>query len=190
MLAGAIRAAEAVDYRNAGTVECLVDPVKQEYVFLEMNTRLQVEHPVTELCTGIDIVEQQLRIAAGEPPTFDEFEARGHAIELRVYAEDPKRFLPSPGHIDAWIEPKGDGVRVDAGYVAGNTVTPFYDPLLAKLCTYGADRGEALDRARKAVADFTITGLKTNLPFFVELLDDPSFVSGDYDTGLVDRMRR
>ena len=190
MLAGAIRAAEAVDYRNAGTVECLVDPVKQEYVFLEMNTRLQVEHPVTELCTGIDIVEQQLRIAAGESPTFDEFEARGHAIELRVYAEDPKRFLPSPGHIDEWVEPKGDGVRVDAGYVAGNTVTPYYDPLLAKLCTYGADRDEALERARKAVAAFTISGLKTNLPFFVELLDDPSFVSGDYDTGLVDRMRR
>jgi acetyl-CoA carboxylase biotin carboxylase subunit len=190
MLDGAVRAARAVDYRNAGTVECLVDPVSQDYVFLEMNTRLQVEHPITELCTGIDIVEQQLRIAAGEQPTFDEFEVRGHAVELRVYAEDPKRFLPSPGHIDEWVEPKGEGVRVDAGYVAGNTVTPFYDPLLAKLCTYGANRDEALERARQAVAEFRITGLKSNLPFFVELLADAAFVSGDYDTGLVDRMRR
>ena len=191
MLDGAVRAAQAVDYRNAGTVECLVDPASQDYVFLEMNTRLQVEHPVTELVTGIDIVEQQLLIAAGDKVTaLDDITRSGAAIELRVYAEDPKRFLPSPGHIDEWAEPKGDGVRVDAGYVAGNTVTPYYDPLLAKLCTYGADRDEALERARKAVADFTISGLKTNLPFFVELLDDPSFVSGDYDTGLVDRMRR
>ena len=190
MLDGAVRAAQAVDYRNAGTVECLVDPTQQDYVFLEMNTRLQVEHPVTELVTGIDIVEQQLLIAAGSAPTFGDVTPQGHAIELRVYAEDPKRFLPSPGHIDEWVEPKGDGVRVDAGYVAGNTVTPNYDPLLAKLCTYGADRGEALERARQAVADFRISGLKTNLPFFVELLDDDGFLSGDYDTGLVDRMRR
>ena len=190
MLKGAVRAAQAVDYRNAGTVECLVDPSTQEYVFLEMNTRLQVEHAVTELVTGIDIVEQQLRIAAGEEPSFDEFEARGHAIEMRVYAEDPKRFLPSPGHIDEWVEPRGDGVRVDSGYTEGNTVTPYYDPLLAKLCTWGETREEALTRARAAVADFRVTGPKTNLPFFVELLNDPAFVAGDYDTGLVDRMRR
>jgi acetyl-CoA carboxylase biotin carboxylase subunit len=190
MLDGAVRAAQAVDYVNAGTVECLVDPAQQDYVFLEMNTRLQVEHPVTELVTGIDIVEQQLRIAAGDEPTFDDVEARGHAIELRVYAEDPKRFLPSPGHIDEWVEPQGEGVRVDAGYTAGNTVTPHYDPLLAKLCTWGETRDEALARARAAVADFRITGPKTNLPFFVELLDNAAFGSGDYDTGLIDRMRR
>ena len=191
MLAGAVTAAQAVGYRNAGTVECLVDPAAQDYVFLEMNTRLQVEHPVTELVTGIDLVEEQLRIAAGDEPQTDlaNVSPRGHAIELRVYAEDPKRFLPSPGTIATWIEPTGDGVRVDAGYTGGNVVTPYYDPLLAKLCVVGADRAQALERARAAVAGFTIEGLKTNLPFFVELLDDPRFVSGDYDTGLIDRMR-
>ena len=190
MLDGAVRAAQAVNYRNAGTVECLVDPAKQDYVFLEMNTRLQVEHPVTELVTGLDLVEQQLRIAAGDPTgDLDNVTRTGAAIELRVYAEDPKRFLPSPGHIDAWKEPTGEGVRVDAGYAAGNTVTPFYDPLLAKLCVWGADRAEAVEKARSAVDEFVITGLKTNLPFFAELLADAAFVSGDYDTGLVDRMR-
>jgi acetyl-CoA carboxylase biotin carboxylase subunit len=190
MLDGAVRAAEAVGYRNAGTVECLVDPTKQEYVFLEMNTRLQVEHPITELVTGVDIVEQQLLIAAGdEPSDLDAVSPSGAALELRIYAEDPKRFLPSPGQIEEWVEPAGQGIRVDAGYAAGNTVTPFYDPLLAKLCIQGADREEVLARARAAVADFRVTGLKTNLPFFSELLGDPAFVSGAYDTGLVDRMR-
>jgi acetyl-CoA carboxylase, biotin carboxylase subunit len=189
MLEGAVRAGEAVGYRNAGTVECLVSG--DEFVFLEMNTRLQVEHPITELVTGIDIVEQQLRIASGEDVTFDPSAVtpRGHAIEFRVYAEDPKRFLPSPGAITAWQEPTGEGVRVDGGYAAGTTVTPFYDPLLAKLCVYGADREQALARARDAVGGFTVEGPKTNLPFFLELLDDPGFVSGRYDTGVIDRMR-
>jgi acetyl-CoA carboxylase biotin carboxylase subunit len=192
MLAGAVRAAQAVDYRNAGTVECLVDPAAQDYVFLEMNTRLQVEHPVTELVTGVDLVEEQLRVAAGEPPTNDLDTVRpvGHALELRVYAEDPKRFLPAPGRIEVWKEPRAEGVRVDAGYTAGNVVTPHYDPLLAKLCVLGGDRDEALERARAAVAAFRVEGLKTNLPFFAELLADPAFCSGDYDTGVIDRMRR
>jgi acetyl-CoA carboxylase biotin carboxylase subunit len=156
-----------------------------------MNTRLQVEHPVTELVTGIDLVEQQLLIAAGEDVSFDvdAVDPRGHALELRVYAEDPKRFLPSPGHIDTWKEPRGDGIRVDSGYQTGNTVTPNYDPLLAKLCVYGADRAEVLQRARTAVESFEITGLKTNLPFFAELLADPAFISGTYDTSLVETMR-
>jgi len=191
MLQGAVLAAQAVGYRNAGTVECLVDPSAQDYVFLEMNTRLQVEHPVTELVTGVDLVAEQLRIAAGEPPIadLDHVTVSGHAIELRVYAEDPKRFLPSPGSIGVWKEPEGAGVRVDAGYTAGNTVTPFYDPLLAKLCVHGASRAEALERARGAVDDFAVEGPKTNLPFFRELLADEQFVSGDYDTGLIDRMR-
>jgi acetyl-CoA carboxylase biotin carboxylase subunit len=191
MLGGAVRAAEAVGYRNAGTVECLVDPKAQDYVFLEMNTRLQVEHPVTELVTGIDLVEEQLRVAAGDPPRADLSDVRpaGHAIEMRVYAEDPRRFLPSPGTITRWEEPTGDGIRVDAGYTSGNTVTPNYDPLLAKLCAYGRDREEALQRAAEAVGAFVIDGPKTNLPFFTELLADEAFVSGDYDTGLVERMR-
>ncbi|MDQ1701268.1 MAG: acetyl-CoA carboxylase, biotin carboxylase subunit, partial [Frankiaceae bacterium] len=152
MLAAAVRAGEAVNYKNAGTVECLVSG--NEFVFLEMNTRLQVEHPVTELVTGVDLVEQQLRIAAGEDVTFDPAAVavpKGHAIEMRVYAEDPVRFLPGPGKITKWREPRGEGIRVDSGYADGNTVTPSYDPLLAKLCAYGADRGEALERARKAV---------------------------------------
>ena len=144
MLAAAVRAGEAVGYLGAGTVECLVDAESGTFVFLEMNTRLQVEHPVTELVTGIDLVEQQFLIAAGEPVSFDPaapVAPRGHAIELRVYAEDPKRFLPSPGAITAWQEPSGPGVRVDSGYAAGTTVTPFYDPLLAKLCALRRDPG-------------------------------------------------
>jgi acetyl-CoA carboxylase biotin carboxylase subunit len=191
MLAAAVQAGRAVGYRGAGTVECLVDADAGSFVFLEMNTRLQVEHPVTELVTGIDLVEQQFLIAAGEPPSFDPAAIRpaGHALELRVYAEDPVRFLPGPGTITEWEEPSGDGVRVDAGYQAGNTVTPFYDPLLAKLCVHGADRGQALDRARAAVAAFRITGPKTNLPFHADLLASAQFAAGDYDTSLVSKLR-
>ncbi|SEM84931.1 acetyl-CoA carboxylase, biotin carboxylase subunit [Nonomuraea pusilla] len=188
MLAAASRAGEAVGYLGAGTVECLVDADSQDFVFLEMNTRLQVEHPVTELVTGLDLVELQLRVAAGETPDVRPA-STGHAIEFRVYAEDPKRFFPGPGTITAWDEPSGDGVRVDSGYTAGNTVTPFYDPLMAKLCVYGANRTEALERGRKAVAQFVVEGPKNNLPFCAELLENAEFVSGDYDTGLVARMR-
>jgi acetyl-CoA carboxylase biotin carboxylase subunit len=191
MLAAAVKAGEAVGYRGAGTVECLVDADAGSFVFLEMNTRLQVEHPVTELVTGIDLVEQQFLIAAGEPPSFEPGAIRpaGHALELRIYAEDPVRFLPGPGTITEWDEPTGDGVRVDAGYQAGNTVTPFYDPLLAKLCVHGADRAQALERAREAVAAFRIAGPKTNLAFHADLLASPDFVSGDYDTSLVSKLR-
>jgi acetyl-CoA carboxylase biotin carboxylase subunit len=193
MAAAGIRAGEAVGYRGAGTIECLVDPAAMDFVFLEMNTRLQVEHPVTELVTGLDLVEQQLLIAAGEDISFDPAALadgpRGHAVELRVYAEDPRRFLPSPGRITEWAEPSGPGIRVDAGYLAGNEVTQFYDPLLAKLCAWGEDRDEALARARAAVADFVITGPKTNLPFLAELLDSAEFASGHYDTSVITRLR-
>jgi acetyl-CoA carboxylase biotin carboxylase subunit len=191
MLAAAVRAGEAVGYRGAGTVECLVDPAAQDFVFLEMNTRLQVEHPVTELVTGIDLVEQQFLVAAGEPAGVGPGRVRqeGHAIELRVYAEDPDRFLPRPGKITRWQEPAGPGIRVDAGYREGNQVTPFYDPLLAKLCVHGADRAQALARARQAVAGFVIEGPRTNLPFHADLLTSEEFVSGDYDTSVVSRLR-
>jgi acetyl-CoA carboxylase biotin carboxylase subunit len=161
----------------------------EEFVFLEMNTRLQVEHPVTELVHGVDLVEQQLLVAAGEEPSYDvDVQSNGHAIELRVYAEDPVRFLPGPGAITRWEEPSGDGVRVDAGYSEGDTVTPYYDPLLAKLAVWGSDRDDALARTRDAVSRFVVEGPKVNLPFFTELLANDEFVSGDYDTGLVDRI--
>jgi acetyl-CoA carboxylase, biotin carboxylase subunit len=191
MLAAAVQAGETVGYLGAGTVEFLVDVLAQDFTFLEMNTRLQVEHPVTELVTGIDLVEQQFLIAAGEPISFDpaQIAPAGHAIELRIYAEDPRRFLPSPGLIEQWDEPSGPGVRVDAGYRAGNRVTPYYDPLLAKLCVHGADRAQALDRAGAAVAAFGISGLKTNLQFHADLLASAEFRSGDYDTSLVGRLR-
>ncbi|HEX5540193.1 MAG TPA: biotin carboxylase N-terminal domain-containing protein [Micromonospora sp.] len=200
LLAAAVRAGEAVGYRNAGTVECLLVPHEpgsgaaagsEEFFFLEMNTRLQVEHPVTELVYGVDLVEEQLRVAAGLPPTFDPeaLTPRGHAIELRINAEDPKRFFPGPGTITSWVEPTGEGVRVDSGYAPDTTVTPFYDSLMAKLIVHGADRAEALARVRAAVAGFEIAGPKCNLPFFSELLENAEFTSGDYDTGIVGRMR-
>ncbi|HVF06691.1 MAG TPA: biotin carboxylase N-terminal domain-containing protein [Frankiaceae bacterium] len=190
MLAAATRAGEAIGYRNAGTVECLVSG--GDFVFLEMNTRLQVEHPVTELVTGIDIVAEQLRIASGGDVSFDATAVtpHGHAIELRVYAEDPVRFLPGPGAITAWREPEGEGIRVDSGYTSGDVVTPYYDPLLAKLCAWGSDRATALERARRAVEEFEIVGPKNNLAFHAELLAYDEFVSGDYDTAIIDRMRQ
>jgi acetyl-CoA carboxylase biotin carboxylase subunit len=191
MLAAAVQAGERIGYRNAGTVECLVDVESGDFVFLEMNTRLQVEHPITEAVFGVDLVEEQLRVAAGEPPTFDPsaLASSGHALELRVNAEDPKRFLPRPGTITRWEEPAGDGVRVDSGFTAGNTVTPYYDSLLAKLIVTGASREEVLARARTAVAGFVVEGVTTNLPFLAELLDSDEFTSGAYDTGIVGRLR-
>ncbi|MGP4026972.1 acetyl-CoA carboxylase biotin carboxylase subunit [Actinomadura sp. 3N407] len=189
MLAAAVRAGEAVGYRGAGTVECLVDPAAQDFFFLEMDTRLQAEHPVTELVTGIDLVEQQFRVAAGEPVSFTDVTSRGQALELRVLAEDPQRFLPASGEIKVWEEPVGDGIRIDAGYAEGTAVTSHYDPLLAKLCVHGDDRGHALGRARAALGAFRIEGLATNLPFLRELLGRPEFADGTYDTGVVGRMR-
>ncbi|MET8083600.1 biotin carboxylase N-terminal domain-containing protein [Micromonospora sp. NPDC005237] len=190
-LAAAVRAGEAVGYRNAGTVECLLDPTTNEFFFLEMNTRLQVEHPVTEYVYGIDLVEEQLRVASGLAPTFDPdaLTPSGHAVEMRINAEDPKRFLPGPGVVKTWVEPTGAGVRVDSGYTGGNTVTPFYDSLMAKLIVSGDTREEALERAKAAVAAFRIEGPKNNLPFFAELLENEEFLSGAYDTGIVSRMR-
>jgi acetyl-CoA carboxylase biotin carboxylase subunit len=191
MLAAAVLAGDTVGYRGAGTVECLVDVAAAEFVFLEMNTRLQVEHGITEMVTGIDLVEQQLLIAGGADVSFDPASVvpTGHSIELRVYAEDPVRFLPSPGRITQWQEPAGEGVRVDSGYTVGNTVTPHYDPLLAKLIVHGSDRAEALVRARAAIGSFAVAGPKTNIPFHVDLLESQAFGSGDYDTSVVATLR-
>lgn len=143
------------------------------------------------MVTGIDLVAEQLRVAAGDVPGFDPdgVEPEGHAIELRVYAEDPVKFLPRPGTIDGYEEPVGDGIRIDSGFRAGDQVTPFYDPLIAKLVAHGADRDQALDRARAAVDGFVIDGLTTNLPLLAEVLDDPDFRAGTYDTGLIPRLR-
>ena len=189
--AAAIRAGQAVGYTNAGTVECLLDPTTGEFFFLEMNTRLQVEHPITEAVYRVDLVEEQLRVASGMEPGFDidTVFPRGHAIEMRVNAEDPKRFLPGPGAVTTWVEPTGEGVRVDSGYAAGTTVTPNYDSLMAKLIVFADDRATAIARAREAAATFDIVGPKSNLPFFTELFDNPEFLGGDYDTGIVGRMR-
>ncbi|WP_030164955.1 acetyl-CoA carboxylase biotin carboxylase subunit [Spirillospora albida] len=189
MLDAAVRAGEAVGYRGAGTVECLVDPAAQEFFFLEMNTGLQAEHPLTEMVMGVDLVEQQLRIAAGWQATLPGGAPRGHAFAFHIHAEDPEYFQPRTGEIKVWEEPAGDGIRIDAGYAEGNTVTAVSDPLLAKLCVHGADRAAALDRARAAIAAFRIEGIGTNLPFLAELLDHPEFAAGTYDTRLVGRMR-
>ena len=200
MLQAARRAGEVVHYQGAGTVEFLLSPAVTDpdgdetpaaFYFLEMNTRLQVEHPITEAVLGIDLVEAQLRVAAGEHPGFDEasLAPAGHAIELRINAEDPTRFLPGPGTITAWHEPTGPGIRVDAGYGPNTTVTPHYDSLMAKVIVHGTDRRDALRLAARAVGDFTIVGPKSNLAFQAELLAFPEFVSGDYDTGIVGRMR-
>lgn len=184
-------AAQAIGYRGAGTIECLVDTERHDFVFLEMNTRLQVEHPVTELVWGIDLVAEQLRVAAGEPPGFDPDTVRpaGHALELRIYAEDPRTFLPGPGKLTTWRPPSGDGIRVDSGYDEGDTVTQYYDPLMAKLCIWGTDRHDALERARKALERFYVSGPKCNLPFFTDLLQTREYRDGAYDTETVSRIR-
>jgi acetyl/propionyl-CoA carboxylase alpha subunit len=178
--AAAVRAAQAIGYENVGTIEFLLGP-DGRFHFMEMNTRLQVEHPVTEWTTGVDLVQLQLRLAAGEPLPFRQVDLAqtGHAIELRLYAEDPARnFLPSPGTISRLRWPEGDDVRVDAGVEEGSRVTPFYDPLLAKLVVRGASRDEAIDRALEATAATEVEGLATNLPALRLVLRDPEFRAG------------
>ncbi|MFF2390874.1 acetyl/propionyl/methylcrotonyl-CoA carboxylase subunit alpha [Agromyces sp. NPDC058104] len=185
-------AARSVDYRGAGTVEFLVsDAAPEEFFFIEMNTRLQVEHPVTELVTGIDLVEQQLRIAAGQPLAIHQEDVRlaGHAIEARVYAESPERgFLPSTGELLVWRAPEGEGVRVDGGIRSGQRITADYDPMIAKVIARGADRAEALARLDAALAETVVLGVDTNLAFLRRLLAEPAVQRGDLDTGLIDRM--
>jgi acetyl-CoA carboxylase biotin carboxylase subunit len=155
-----------------------------------MNTRVQVEHPITEAITGVDIVKTMLRAAAGERLGIaqDELRIRGHAIEARIYAEDPEQgFAPSPGRISVYRPPDGIGIRVDSGVYQGATVSVFYDPMVAKLVAWGQDRGEAIDRLRRALSEFVVKGIKTSIPFHQRLLRHPVFLSGRYDTGFIDQ---
>ncbi|HMQ60745.1 MAG TPA: acetyl-CoA carboxylase biotin carboxylase subunit [Flavilitoribacter sp.] len=187
MGAAAVKVAEACSYTGAGTVEFLVDNGLNFY-FLEMNTRLQVEHPVTEWITGLDLVEQQIRIASGEPLAFrqDELKINGHALELRVYAEDPmNQFLPSIGKLTVYRKPEGDHVRVDDGYEAGMDIPIYYDPLIAKLVTWGENRTVAIERMIRAIEDYRIEGVATTLPFGRFVCKHTAFVSGDFDTRFV-----
>jgi acetyl-CoA carboxylase biotin carboxylase subunit len=186
----AVKVSKAVNYVGAGTVEFLVSDVDRSFYFLEMNTRLQVEHPVTELVTGIDLVREQIRVAAGEKLSFTQadIQMNGHAIECRVYAEDPENnFLPSPGRITRLRLPQGNGVRDDGGIYEGSDISIYYDPMISKLATHGRDRAEAVGRMRRALLEYEVGGIKTTLPFFREVMDDIEFIEGKLDTGFIGR---
>jgi propionyl-CoA carboxylase alpha chain len=183
----AIKVAQCCDYLGAGTVEFLIDSALNFY-FLEMNTRLQVEHPVSEWITGIDLVEQQIRVARGEKLSFtqDDLKINGHALELRVYAEDPlNNFLPSVGELTIYQPPVGENIRVDDGYEQGMDVPIYYDPMLAKLITWGVDRPAAIQRMKEAIAAYQIEGVSTTLPFGQFVCNHEAFRSGNFDTHFV-----
>ena len=183
LTAAALRLCRAAGYESAGTVEFLLDR-QDRFYFLEVNTRIQVEHPVTEMVTGVDLVRAQIEIAAGEPLGLRQEDVvfRGHAIECRVTAEDPVTFTPSPGRVTAYVAPGGPGVRVDSHCFAGYTVPPYYDSLVAKVIAHGSDGREALGRMRRAVSEFIVEGIRTTLPLHARLLADPRVISGDYST--------
>ncbi|HEY9721136.1 MAG TPA: acetyl-CoA carboxylase biotin carboxylase subunit [Oscillatoriaceae cyanobacterium] len=182
----AARAAQAIGYTNAGTMEFLVDANDQFY-FLEMNTRIQVEHPVTELITGLDLVAEQIRVAAGEKLSFSQSDLKrnGHAIEARLYAEDPKTFMPSPGQITALEWPAAEHLRIDTWITPTTLVTPHYDPMLAKIAVWGQDRDEAIARLREVLDRVRIEGIKTNLPTLQAIAAHTDFAAGRYDTGFI-----
>jgi len=187
----AVRAARSVNYQNAGTVEFLLDRSGRFY-FMEMNTRLQVEHPVTEEVTGIDMVKEQIAVAAGERLTFagQSLTPRGHAIEFRINAEDPERFTPSPGRIVAFHPPGGPGVRVDTAAYQGYVIPPHYDSLIAKLIVSGRDRAEAISRGRRALDLFVVEGIQTTIPMHRRILDEPDFLDGRLSTRFMERFAR
>jgi len=185
----AVNVAKACHYVGAGTVEFLVDE-NLNFYFLEMNTRLQVEHPVTEQITGLDLVKEQILVAEGNPLGFsqNELHIKGHALELRVYAEDPaNNFLPDIGRLETYIRPQGLGVRVDDGFEQGMDIPIYYDPMIAKLVTFGKDRQEAIDKMLRAIEEYQITGIETTLPFGAFVLQHEAFVSGNFDTKFIDR---
>src|SRR5689334_12851326 len=185
----AVKVAKACGYYNAGTVEFLYQD--GEFWFLEMNTRLQVEHPVTELVSGIDLVREQIRVASGEPLSFsqDDIDLCGHSIEVRINAEDPAegRFLPSPGRITTLVPPQGFGTRWDGGYESGDEVSQYYDNLVGKLIVWGSDRETAIGRLKRAINEFVIDGIDTTLPAQLVILDHPDFVNGEHSTNWVDK---
>jgi acetyl-CoA carboxylase biotin carboxylase subunit len=186
----AIKIAKAVDYVGAGTVEFLFSDVTRDFYFLEMNTRLQVEHPVTELVTGFDLVREQINVAAGQPLSFtqDDVHWNGHAIECRVYAEDPDNsFFPSPGKITHLRVPSGPGIRDDSGVSEGDEVSIHYDPMISKLAAWGGTREEAIDRLRRALDEYAVGGIRTTLPFFREVVRDDEFIQARLDTGFISR---
>ncbi len=188
----AVRVAKQVGYTNAGTVEFLLDK-NSEFYFLEMNTRIQVEHPVTEAISGLDLVQWQIRVAAGEKLSFGQkdIELTGHAIEARITAQDPENdFAPSTGLITRWEPPGFGGVRLDTHVYAGFTVSPFYDPMIAKLIVMGRDRADAVNRLKVALDEFNVAGIKTNIPFLRKLVRHPDYVSGDVSTAFVPRFLR
>jgi acetyl/propionyl-CoA carboxylase alpha subunit len=187
----AVKIGRAVDYTGAGTVEFLLADATHDFYFLEMNTRLQVEHPVTELVTRQDLVREQFRVATGEPLSFTQetIDWQGHAIECRIYAEDPaNNFFPSPGTIEHLQEPAGPGIRIDSGVTRLSEVSIHYDPMVAKLAVWGRTREEAIERLRRALDEYEVVGITTTLPFFREVVRDEEFVSGHLDTGFISRL--
>ncbi len=194
MSAAAVALAAQERYRGAGTIEFVVDARTKEFFFLEMNTRIQVEHPVTEMTTGHDLVALQIRLARGDDLsdlTQDRIRQEGHAIECRIYAENPARmFLPSPGPLEVFRLPEpGEGIRIDVGVREGDRITPHYDPLIAKLICRGADRGQAIERSLAALRASAIEGIHSNLQFLIRVLEHPAFRAGDVHTGFVDAHR-
>jgi acetyl-CoA carboxylase biotin carboxylase subunit len=184
----AIKAAKAMRYKNAGTIEFILDKDDRIY-FMEVNTRIQVEHPVTEMTTGIDIIKEQIKLAAGMTLAYKQNEIKfsGHSIECRINAEDPERFTPQPGRISLFIPPGGPGVRVDTAAYSGWTVPAHYDSLIAKVIVHGRDRQEAIAKMKRALSEFIIEGIKTTIPFYLKILDNPDFINGNFNTHFLEK---
>jgi acetyl-CoA carboxylase biotin carboxylase subunit len=186
----AVKAALAVNYRSAGTVEFIFDHINQKFYFMEMNTRIQVEHPVTEMVTGIDLIQQQLKVASGEKLAFtqDDVKIKGWAIECRINAENPnKNFMPSAGKVEMYLAPGGYGVRVDSAMYSGYSIPPYYDSMVAKLITFADTREEAVAKMKRALSEFVIDGVHTTIPFHAKLMDHEVFKSGDFDTKFLEK---